>query len=694
MIGRTRCEDITPTDLAGITGFSFSYFTSFGGNVRDDLKSGDFAGLTGLTKIGLGSHQLTTLPDDIFSGLSALTELSLDDNQLSSLPTGIFAGLTSLTTLNLSGNSLPTSLPASLFSDVPRNAITLPTGTTINAAVPTTVGTIANITDLVESGSPQTVDVADKFSDTGDTLTYTVESNNTATVTVAVSGSTVTITPVAIGTATITVTATDTADQTATQTLMVRVNAQEADPTDLCSRSQGVRDEIVLAVIGRTRCEDITPTDLAGITGFSFSYFTSFGGNVRDDLKSGDFAGLTGLTKIGLGSHQLTTLPDDIFSGLSALTELSLDDNQLSSLPTGIFAGLTSLTTLNLSGNSLPTSLPASLFSDVPRNAITLPTGTTINAAVPTTVGTIADIDLVENGSPQTVDVANKFSDTGDTLTYTVESNNTATATVEVSGSTVTITPVAIGTATITITAADTAGQTAIQTFVVTVGGDAATVTDTTPPTITLLGSATLSIAFGTAYTDAGATASDNIDGNITASITTTITFAGNTVGAVNPNTAGVYTIAYNVSDTAGNPATPVTRTVTVMAAVAVTDTTPPTITLLGSATLSIAFGTAYTDAGATASDNIDGNITASITTTITFAGNTVGAVNPNTAGVYTIAYNVSDTAGNQATPVTRTVTVMPAAVVTDITPPTITLLGSATLFIASGTAYTNGSID
>ena len=75
-----------------------------------------------------------------------------------------------------------------------------------------------------------------------------------------------------------------------------------------------------------------------------------------------------------------------------------------------------------------------------------------------------------------------------------------------------------------------------------------------------------------------------------------------------------------------------------------------------------------YTDAGATASDDTDGNITASITTTITFNGNAVGAINTNTAGVYSIAYNVSDTAGNQATPVTRTVTVMPAVAVTDTT--------------------------
>ena len=478
--GKTNCADITTAELADIRDLSFSSIPNSPFNLAgSNLKSGDFAGLTGLTELFFRFSQLTTIPADIFSGLSALERLFLNNNQLSSLPSGIFAGLTSLTTLNLSNNSLPASLPASLFADVSRNAITLPTGTTINAAAPTTVGTIANITNLVENGSPQTVDVADKFSDTGDTLTYTVESNNTATATVAVSGSTITITPVAIGTATITITAADTAGQTATQTLMVSVNAQEADPTDLCSRSQGVRDEIVASVSGKTNCADITTSDLAGITTLQFAYFTLSGGRVRDNLKSGDFAGLTGLEDITLKEHQLTTLPADIFSGLSALTTLRLDNNQLSTLPSGIFSGLTSLTTLNLSGNSLPASLPASLFADVPRNAITLPAGTTINAAAPTTVGTIANItNLVANGSPQTVDVADKFSDTGDTLTYTVESNNAATATVEVSGSTITITPVAAGSATITITATDTADQTVTQTFMVSVNAQEADPTD------------------------------------------------------------------------------------------------------------------------------------------------------------------------------------------------------------------------
>ena len=60
--------------------------------------------------------------------------------------------------------------------------------------------------------------------------------------------------------------------------------------------------------------------------------------------------------------------------------------------------------------------------------------------------------------------------------------------------------------------------------------------------------------------------------------------------------------------------------------------------------------GAVYTDAGATATDNSDGDLTSSIVT--------VSTVNTAIVGSYTVTYNVSDTAGNAATQVTRTVNV------------------------------------
>ena len=166
-------------------------------------------------------------------------------------------------------------------------------------------------------------------------------------------------------------------------------------------------------------------------------------------------------------------------------------------------------------------------------------------------------------------------------------------------------------------------------------------VLDTEAPVITLVGTSQVSVNQGATYTDAGTTATDNFDGNIAANITA--------ISTVDTSVAGTYTIAYNVSDAAGNAATPVVRTVYVL------DIERPVITLLGSNPLEINKGTTYTDAGATATDDVDGDITDDITVTST--------VDTSTVGTYTVTYNVSDAAGNAATPVVRTITVNPVEI-------------------------------
>jgi uncharacterized repeat protein (TIGR02543 family) len=77
-------------------------------------------------------------------------------------------------------------------------------------------------------------------------------------------------------------------------------------------------------------------------------------------------------------------------------------------------------------------------------------------------------------------------------------------------------------------------------------------------------------------------------------------------------------------------------------------DTTPPVITLTGSTPLTVAWGAAYIDAGATATDNNDPSVTVTPS----------GSVNTAVPGTYTITYNATDAANNSSTPVTRTVTV------------------------------------
>jgi VCBS repeat-containing protein len=83
-------------------------------------------------------------------------------------------------------------------------------------------------------------------------------------------------------------------------------------------------------------------------------------------------------------------------------------------------------------------------------------------------------------------------------------------------------------------------------------------------------------------------------------------------------------------------------------------DSNPPVIALRGDATVNLQIDSPYSDAGATATDKEDGDVTSRIVVTNT--------VNTTLLGTYTITYNVSDLSGNAAQPVTRTVNVQPQA--------------------------------
>ena len=173
-------------------------------------------------------------------------------------------------------------------------------------------------------------------------------------------------------------------------------------------------------------------------------------------------------------------------------------------------------------------------------------------------------------------------------------------------------------------------------------GGGTTTSADTTPPVISIIGSASIRITEGDNYTDAGATATDDVSGDLTSSIVTT--------NPVDTSTPGTYTVTYTVTDAAGNT-TSIGRIVTVLAAPPA-DTTPPVISITGSASITITEGDTYTDAGATATDDVSGDLTSSIVTT--------NPVDTSTPGTYTVTYTVTDAAGNTTT-VGRIVTVLAA---------------------------------
>ena len=183
---------------------------------------------------------------------------------------------------------------------------------------------------------------------------------------------------------------------------------------------------------------------------------------------------------------------------------------------------------------------------------------------------------------------------------------------------------------------------------------------DTEKPVITLKGNSEITLNQGDKYNDEGASATDNVDGDITSKIKVS--------GKVDITKSGTYTITYTVTDKAGNR-TEVTRKVVVVATITTTMsttkkktttkksytssgsvkttrattqriTTPPTITLRGNSTITINQGASWHDPGFTARDAKGNDLTGRV--------NVSGYVNISVAGTYRVSYTVTDNWGNR----------------------------------------------
>jgi hypothetical protein len=105
----------------------------------------------------------------------------------------------------------------------------------------------------------------------------------------------------------------------------------------------------------------------------------------------------------------------------------------------------------------------------------------------------------------------------------------------------------------------------------------------------------------------------------------------------------GTYLVEYIAWNSGG--------TVSTLRTVHVEDSTPPALKLKGSATMTHVCGSAWVDPGVEASDTCNGELSHLV--------ETAGYVNGWSEGTYTLTYSLTDSGGNSATPLTRTVQVV-----------------------------------
>ncbi|MEA2029309.1 MAG: DUF5011 domain-containing protein [Campylobacterota bacterium] len=285
---------------------------------------------------------------------------------------------------------------------------------------------------------------------------------------------------------------------------------------------------------------------------------------------------------------------------------------------------------IDSSGNEANVTRSVRVYTPYSPPAAT-PTPTPSPTPIPDTT---APVITITGDNPMSIEVGGSYSESGATAMDNVDGAITATPSGSVDANTA-------GTYTITYNATDSSGNSAEANRTV-------NVIQVKP----LLANTTLSVdENATSGTVVGSVTVDN-EGN--SSITNfelndTTTFEINASGSIKTKTTlsyatqNSYTLEANATNGAGTSAN-VTVTINL------NDTIPPVITIIGDNPISIELDGSYSEEGASAMDNADGNITHLI--------NTSGSVDTATAGDYNITYSVSDNAGNEASAI-RTVTVV-----------------------------------
>jgi hypothetical protein len=333
-------------------------------------------------------------------------------------------------------------------------------------------------------------------------------------------------------------------------------------------------------------------------------------------------------------------------AGNDYLQDIIFKDNKIYIVGSTDSTNITTVNNLGTSGNPPQSSNNGN--SDILIAVISdLPAGSTDTE--PPVISVVTTAITLEAGATYAL-----VNDVGVTALDTIDGD--LTASIVRGGATLPLNTALLGPQVITYNVSDAAGNAAVE------KSRTVTIVDTTAPTcsppadiITPTTGPLSTVAFG------AATGSDVVG---ISSITNDAPTGGFPVG--------VTTITWTVTDTSSN-FSQCTQTVTINP-----DSTLPVI-VVNPVSVNAEAGSVYAlaqDTGVTASDDVDGDLTASIIrtgATLPFSTNTVGVA-------FVINYNVSDSVGNAAVQKTRTVTIVDTTAPVCTAPADITTLATGTL--------------
>ncbi|MFZ3131136.1 MAG: immunoglobulin-like domain-containing protein [Desulfosporosinus sp.] len=382
---------------------------------------------------------------------------------------------------------------------------------------------------------------------------------------------------------------------------------------------------------------------------------STLGGVPVTSIGQGAFQEHTNFTSIII-PQGVTSIGDYAFGWCTGLTSISMPQ-AVTSIGMQAFASCTGLTSMKF--NSSTTIIP-----DAPD---TIPTQTKIIGYAPSTakdyaakynrtfevIGVTPTIEVLTVSNPTTTGFTVALSPSLDALTasnFTLlnSSNNHVTitgVTTSDNGATYTISAALSAGQTYTVTAANT-GYDFGSPVNLTVTNQSPVVTSLSPRYGRVSGGTTVIIT-GTGFTGATAVQFHYITGAASTTTNASFTIDSDTqITATTPAAPPGASGQFPVTVTTPNGSSPIEQTGDVF-----TYTVKPVITLNGLSDVTVQVGGAYTDAGATAINSSDVDITSSIIAT--------GTVDTTKAGDYTIHYNVTDSSGDVADEVIRTVHVV-----------------------------------